>query len=108
MTKEQDKKFKEVFNKATDRLLDTLNNNPDEFFDIKNLTSQLADKSREIYNLVRENKKLQSKIDQQDQIIREARELVTSRLKECEEYNCCGMQPEYKEELLEILDRNVK
>jgi len=59
MTKEEDKKFKEIFNKATDRLLDTLNNNPDELFDIKKLSKQLAEKSQKIYNLVRENRKLQ-------------------------------------------------
>ncbi|MBQ7139961.1 MAG: hypothetical protein IJO32_00480 [Bacilli bacterium] len=59
-------------------------------------------KINEVYN------KLIDKVNEQDQIIREAREFVNLRLKECEEYNCCGMQPEYKEELIEILDRNVK
>ena len=100
MTKEEDKKFKEIFNKATDRLLDTLNNNPDELFDIKKLSKQLAEKSQKIYNLVRENRKLQSKIDQQDQIIREA----------IDKLYCWGevLDADFQKSMLEILDRNVK
>jgi len=105
MTKEKDKKLKEIFNKATDRLLDTLNNNPDELFDIKKLSKQLAEKSQKIYNLVRENRKLQSKIEQQDQIIREAREYAEEHKTD---YICKKDRLISAKSLLEILDRNVK
>lgn len=107
MTKEENKKFKEIFDKATNRLLDTLNNNPGELFDIKKLSKQLAEKSQQIYNLTIENRNLKSKIDQQEQIIREAREYVKKD-------GVLGIDTFTdniminRKKFLEILDRNVK
>ena len=117
MNKEENKKFKEIFDKATNRLLDTLNNNPNELFDIKKLSKQLAEKSQQIYNLTIENRNLKSKIDQQEQIIREAREYVENHSLYEEEYDYDFEENIYlsgvndttaKKDLLEILDRNVK
>lgn len=110
MNKEENKKFKEIFDKATNRLLDTLNNNPNELFDIKKLSKQLAEKSQQIYNLTIENRNLKSKIDQQDQIIREAKELCRERIdfinaEYDDSFECCV---EELGNVLEILDRNVK
>lgn len=110
MNKEENKKFKEIFDKATNRLLDTLNNNPDELFDIKKLSKQLAEKSQQIYNLTIENRNLKSKIDQQEQIIREAKELCRERIdfinaEYDDSFECCV---EELGNVLEILDRNVK
>ena len=110
MNKEENKKFKEIFDKATNRLLDTLNNNPDELFDIKKLSKQLAEKSQQIYNLTIENRNLKSKIDQQEQIIREAMELCRERIdfinaEYDDSFECCV---EELGNVLEILDRNVK
>ena len=110
MNKEENKKFKEIFDKATNRLLDTLNNNPNELFDIKKLSKQLAEKSQQIYNLTIENRNLKSKIDQQEQIIREAKELCRERIdfinaEYDDSFECCV---EELGNVLEILDRNVK
>ena len=110
MNKEENKKFKEIFDKATNRLLDTLNNNPAELFDIKKLSKQLAEKSQQIYNLTIENRNLKSKIDQQEQIIREAKELCRERIdfinaEYDDSFECCV---EELGNVLEILDRNVK
>ena len=108
MNKEENKKFKEIFDKATNRLLDTLNNNPDELFDIKKLSKQLAEKSQQIYNLTIENRNLKSKIDQQEQIIREAKEYIEKHNETIGKlyFKCSNMYllSEIKEDLIEILD----
>ena len=110
MNKEENKKFKEIFDKATNRLLDTLNNNPNELFDIKKLSKQLAEKSQQIYNLTIENRNLKSKIDRQEQIIREAKELCRERIdfinaEYDDSFECCV---EELGNVLKILDRNVE
>lgn len=109
MNKEENKKFKEIFDKATNRLLDTLNNNPNELFDIKKLSKQLAEKSQQIYNLTIENRNLKSKIDRQEQIIREAKELCRERIdfinaEYDDSFECCV---EELGNVLKILDRNI-
>lgn len=98
MDKENEKKFKEIFNKTTDRFLDTLNNNPDELFDIKKLSKQLSDKSHQIYKLTRENTNLK-------QALNEIREILTE---------CKLLMPhefdweEQADNILQIIDKYTK
>ena len=68
--------------------------------------------SKKIDELIKENNKLKFKINQQDQIIREAREYVKSNIEFCENdsqgaYEKCNIRILSDKKLLEILDRNV-
>lgn len=95
MNKEDEKKFKKIFNKSADRLLDTLNNNPDELFDIKNLSKQLADKSKQIYKLTKENTNLKQALIDIREIINDCKKLMPH------EFDC----EEQADNILQIIDK---